>query len=470
MLEVVKMTHVYQYWRSTLISYPHLWSSIFVGNSHKGFAATCLERSREAPLTARLDLEHGDYYLESTPVRQTDIEGDPSCHYRAMLAPLLEADCIRRIRKLDVHLIMEERLKEDGENDPEEIFRGALDDFGFFEFPLPVLENLNFHVIHEVDHKYPLELPEGLFGWGSLPPATLRHLALHGCFGGPFQEVRDLTSFELDAYGDTFDPESMELDQHTFAPFISGNPSLVSLHLVGCSFPDDAWTPPITPAKLLELKSLQLTETHGLPNFPNLVDVPAFKTLSSLRISARKRECSNFGSYLATDTTNFLVRAEGHDGFQLSYQTLDNREVASDWLGITRGAGPTPAFVRFEGRERDLTKENEMEVSPLPLFVNAEVLEIGASFASLWYRDFWKDLEKVGPQLTTLRLEIIEGMKSSVAKSVKKLVKARFQKGTPLIKLERMTFEEMSEEDDEEAKKLWEEFRVGLNVDQYLAA
>jgi hypothetical protein len=92
--------------------------------------------------------------------------------------------------------------------------------------------------------------------------------------------------------------------------------------------------------------------------------------------------------------------------------------VASDWLGVTRGADPTLAFVRFEGRERDLTKENEMEVSPLPLFVNAEILETGASFASLWYRDFWKDLEKVGPQLTTLRLEVVEGMKPSVAESM----------------------------------------------------
>lgn len=55
---------------------------------------------------------------------------------------------------------------------------------------------------------------------------------------------------------------------------------------------------------------------------------------------------------------------------------------------MMRDAGPGPAFVRFEG-EHHLAKTNEMEVSPLPLFANAKVLEIGASFASPWYRDFW---------------------------------------------------------------------------------
>ena len=130
---------------------------------------------------------------------------------------------------------------------------------------------------------------------------------------------------------------------------------------------------------------------------------------------------------------------------------------------------PSPAIVRFEGK-LDLSEENRMEASPLPLFVNARVLGIGASFASPWYRNFWKDLAKVGGQLTTLRLEVTEGLNSGVAKSVEKFVKARFQKGVPLSKLERMRFEGVSEEDEEKTKELWEEFRVGLDTDQYPAA
>ena len=105
--------------------------------------------------------------------------------------------------------------------------------------------------------------------------------------------------------------------------------------------------------------------------------------------------------------------------------------------------------------------------SPLPLFVNAEVLEIDASFAALWY--FWEDLVKVGPQLITLRLEVIEGEDWEITESVKKFAKERFKKGMPLTNLERMTFKGASKEDEEKANKLWEEFRADLDIDRYLA-
>ena len=102
--------------------------------------------------------------------------------------------------------------------------------------------------------------------------------------------------------------------------------------------------------------------------------------------------------------------------------------------------------------------------------MDAKVLEIGAPFTSLWYHDLWKDLAKVGPRLTTLRLEVITGMIPEVAVSVKGFVRARFRKGVPLTKLERMTFGGMSKRKEEGAKKLWEEFRAGLDIDRYLSA
>ena len=111
-----------------------------------------------------------------------------------------------------------------------------------------------------------------------------------------------------------------------------------------------------------------------------------------------------------------------------------------------------------------------MEASTLPLLADAKVLEIGASFASPWYHNFWKDLGEVGPQLTTLRLEVTEEMSPAVVKSMKEFAMARFQEGMPLTKLERMVFEGMSEEDEEKTKKLWEEFRASLDIDQYLTA
>lgn len=86
--------------------------------------------------------------------------------------------------------------------------------------------------------------------------------------------------------------------------------------------------------------------------------------------------------------------------------------------------------------------------------MDAKDLEIGASFFRPWYRGFWKDLEKIRPQLTIIRLEVVEGMGLAVMKSVKDFVEARLEKGTPLVKLERMVFEGVSEKDEGKATKL----------------
>ena len=309
---------------------------------------------------------------------------------------------------------------------------------------------------HEFNVVTHLEFPIYLFRWGFSPPTKLRHLALHGCYGGPIQAVRNLISFEL-AGGHASDP--IKLDQFTFLPFISGNRSLASLSLSGCDFPDPAQLSSVTPVILPELKSLRLVDNYGLSGFPGLVDVPAYKSLSSLRISIRS---GAFGFHT-------LEHAASDDGFQLSYNPPHHADVLSDWLGAVYGADPSLSFIRFEGRGPEWAVKSGMTAFPPSLFVKAKILEIGASFAGLGYPDFWEDLERVGPQLATLRLEVIQGMKPVMAQSVEKFVKARFNKGMPLAKLEKMRFEGMSKEGRKKAKKLWEEFRGGLNIDHYLS-
>ena len=461
--EIVKMSHICQYWRSTLISYPQLWSSIFVRNDHKDFIAACLERSREVPLAVHLDLKHGDYedYPRCTCIRdewtsEMEINERNRCRYHTTIDPLLDVHATWRIRTLVVSLAMlgntEEDSDEDPDSDPNEDFQGVLYKLKLFSFPLPILESLSFGVDHEHDFITHLELPEDLFCLESSPPPKLCHLALHGCYGGPIRAVRNLTSFKLATR------DNIELDQFTFLPFISGNRFLVSLSLSGCSFPDPAELSQVTPVELPELKSLQLMDIYELPSFLGLVDVPAFKTLSSLQISVRIH-------HLRLDT---LVHAEGDGGFQLLYNFPKYDEIASDWVDIVHGADPSPAVIRFEDSEHMLSMTNAMEVLPLPLFVKAKVLEIGASFARIGYPYFWGDLEKAGPQLTTLRLEVTRWMDPGVSMSVEEFVKARFNRGMPLRRLERMVFGGMKREREEGAKKLWEEFRAGLDIDQYL--
>jgi len=323
-----------------------------------------------------------------------------------------------------------------------------------FVSPLPALESLSLHVDPNYDIDPHLELPEYFFSWRFSPPTKLCHLALHGCYGGPILAVRNLTS--LDLAGNLYIVNRMELDQHTFLPIISGSPSLVSLSLSHCEFPDRTQLSRVVPVKLPELKSLRLMDFCGFPGFPSLIEVPAFEALSSLRISTHW-------------CPDFLVHAESADGFQLSYDAVSIDGLASDWLDVMYNADPSPAFVRFEGREVDLKGWGQYAAPPLFLLVNAKVLEIGASFVKLWCSDSGKDLGEAGPHLNTLCLEVIEGMNPAVARSVEELVMERFNKGMPLEKLERMRFEGTSEEVEEKAERVWTKFRAGLNIDQYLS-
>ena len=464
--DLVKMTHICQYWRSTLISCPRLWSSIFVKNDHKDFVTACLERSQELPLAVHLDLKYGDYHEfdDCTCIRNEwspgmYIDEDNPCRYHTTIEPLMNADSIKRIRKLDVLLTMLDGSDEGPDCD----FHDALGGFRFFVFPLPFLESLSFNVDYDEFDSYidtHLTLPEDLFCWRLIPPANLRHLSLHGCYGGPILAVRNLTSFELSGYED-YDP--IQLDRDTFLPFISGSSSLVSLALLRCEFPDREKSPRATPVKLSKLKTLRLMNIYGLSSFPDIIEVPAFKTLSSLHISTQEEENA------MGHVPGFEVRAENDDGFMLLYDCPNDDELTSEWLGIMRNADSSPTFVRLEGRDVYSRGGYGLRDSPLPLFVNAKVLEIGAVFADRWYRDFWKDLKNIGPQLTTLRLEVAEGMGLTVAESVRGFAKARLEKGMPLMKLERMRFEGLDGEGEEKAEKLWEEFRAGLNIDQYLS-
>ena len=202
----------------------------------------------------------------------------------------------------------------------------------------------------------------------------------------------------------------------------------------------------------------------GFSGLPRLMEIPALKKLSSLCISPWLSDLGDFYS------PEFQVRAETDDGFQLLFNSVTSDTIELDWSDIMLNMDPSPAFVRFDGRlAPEHVAVHEIGVSPLPLLVNAKVIEIGATFAA-WYPTFWRDLQDVGPQFTTLRLEVVKGQKAEVARLVKWLVKARWEKGMPLEGLERMRYEESSEEDEAKAEELWGRFRAGLKIDRYLAA
>ena len=179
-----------------------------------------------------LDLLH-DYHgkdPDCTCIRGKQLSGirinrENPCRYHTTIDPLLEVDQIRRIRTLDVQVTIFDHTA----GVPNQYFKDTLDDSKIFALPLPTLESLSFSVDHDLPTDTRLELPKGLFCLESSPPPNLRHLALHGCYGGPIRAVCNLTPFELT--GGWSGDYPIVLDRFTFLPFISGNRSLVSLSL-----------------------------------------------------------------------------------------------------------------------------------------------------------------------------------------------------------------------------------------------
>ena len=270
MLELVKMTHICQYLRTTLISFPHLWSSVFMKNNRKELVTASLERSQQVPLDVCLDMEYGndrDYcrlhgcrcFRESS-VRRTGNERNLCSHHTAIL-PLLNNCYTEHIRKLDVRLA----IANDSKGIGVDIFRTALDDLKFCTFSLPSLESFSFSIHPEFEEDFDMHSPGDVFGWDTSPPTSLRHLVLHGYYGGPILSLQSLTSFELAAVNDFY---PMEINPRTFLPFISSNTSLVSLTLTHCNFPPRSKLSRVIPIELSQLKTLRLTnisESHSFP-------------------------------------------------------------------------------------------------------------------------------------------------------------------------------------------------------------
>lgn len=301
-------------------------------NDHREFVAACLERSREVPLAVWLDLKYSNdrSYPDCTCIPGDEwspglqVDNNNSCRYRTAIDPLLNVIHTKRIRKLDVRLTILDASEERSTQG----FNNVLDNLEFAMSPLPSLEKLGFAVEHEFKAAVSLYLPNGLFGWDASPPTRLRHLVIRGCLGAAIRAARNLTSLELTGgVGEDFSP-ILELTQSSFPLFISSGPSLVSLTLSHCSFLESEKSSRATPVAFPELKNLRLMGIRGLRCLPSLMEVPAFKTLSSPRVSTRNQ---GLGFYKCI---HFQVRAEGDGGFQLFYDTPNEEELSLDWLGL----------------------------------------------------------------------------------------------------------------------------------------
>ena len=174
--DVIALTHVCRCWRDVLISYPIIWSNIYVRcDSSEPLITTMLQRSRGIPLTVNIQ-----YYSDNTLQFGCDCSIQPMwedgdyCPHRSQ--QMLSLDLLEPSRA-EIHTLNVRYLRGGSYN------AGIMEDIlktPFFLKSLPNLESFHWSCRHYDGMVPPFKLPRKLFG-SSLP--HLQKLSMVNCWG-----------------------------------------------------------------------------------------------------------------------------------------------------------------------------------------------------------------------------------------------------------------------------------------------
>ena len=442
MYALVELTHVCRFWRTTLISNPQAWATIFATRSDcRSFVKTCLERSGSASLEVTVDVCNAwkPYVLctcgDDKRWRLTPNNINP-CERHFVFESLAETGHSTRIHTLNIRL----SYAMDPSQNQVILKLGSCQ---FFKLPPFQLVNLKWEN---------LSAPYAgrLFSVPPFPP-TLRSLFFEGPWHDQLQNVNNLTSLTL--FG-LYEYTSTE----AFQKLMLNNASLEILALKWIEFQGAPNGPPVD---LLNLKSFSIIDPPKV--LSTLIRVPALRRLSSLVVT--KSFDPGFEFCATGDGIEFTARSE------LS-------AFAETWKGFTGDARPSIRHVRLENPEELAIKGPEADV--LNTFLtDVHTLEVGDGYGKFCRTDFWYNLKKLGPQFKTIRFEFTEDTEpfqespdyllkgGSWLDAIVDLVGYRFRHGRPFSLVERMVVSE-SEEENLQQGLLWRSFYNDRHLDQYI--
>ena len=274
--DVIAQTHVCRRWRDTLLSYPLIWSYIYVKhNSPESLIAAELERSQGVPLTVNIR-----YSSCCTPpsdcgcIHHPAWEFGDSCPHISERMPSLEfLEPFRtRIHTLNVRYL---RNGDFVSNTMEDIINTP-----FFFGPFPNLESLRWSCRYfgRMDGGFPMfMLPEELFG-SSLP--RLQKLSMIDCWGLGVTDTPALKAMSLKGVASMF---RTKISAEHLINWLRRRQSLVSLSLTRCRVVPDAEST-LGPVSMKKLKELVLRNVDG-EDMPRYIRCPSIGRITTLRVA-----------------------------------------------------------------------------------------------------------------------------------------------------------------------------------------
>ena len=410
-----KLTHVCQFWRVALINSPSAWAAISIApGDRRSFVEMCLERSFPAPLDITMDVDERGKHRPSCACdrdqrnRLLPNETDP-CEWHFVFEILAKARHSGRIQDLNVSFYGAPSGLSDG---CEEL---ALGSCRFFTLPLTQLTSLGWD-------NWGASYANHLFSTPPFPP-TLRSLSFRGAWHGRLTRVNNLTALVLDHQTDRINVEVLRT-------FMMNNQSLETLSLERINLEGSSGKPPV------DLPNLKSFDVEFPPKgFSTVVRVPALQRLSSLYITCM-------------EDRRYTFRATGEEiTFSVKCDLLGMTEA---WEDLTQHARPTIRHIRLHDHPEGFEINPPNGGTVISLFADAHTLEIGNIYTSCFYNGFMDDLKQLGPQLKTIRFELIQETEpfresnvyddwdGRVLDDIEDLVKDRFEHGRPFSAVERM--------------------------------
>ena len=302
--QIIPLTHVCRYWRTLILSYPRMWSTLCMKPGNPVVISEWLARSQNVPLTIIAEF--------------TDAYEHPLCRYQDSETAVLENPRVLRvcprhkaILSLDQLLPHHSRI-----HDLKILFHSSDPDWAdddhrdeallfyhrFFEETLPNLQCLDFRATHVEQQRYTIPIPAHLFA-GKLP--RLKELKYLGATEGLMETARDLAVCKIGHWSGSVGPTVVS--QEDLQTLFSNNKTVRSLTLNELQFftPVHPFTT-ITPMTDLKFLKIHCPIHSDLEIILKSIHIPQFKSLDTVRLSLQYS----------------VVRAVATDGFGHTFEFL----------------------------------------------------------------------------------------------------------------------------------------------------
>ena len=194
--QVTPLMHVCRYWRTLLLSYPRMWSTLCMKPGNPSLISEWLARSQKVPLTVIAEFsdayEHPPCrYRDSATAALANIYDHEVCpRHEAILSLDQLLPHRSRIHDLDILIRSSDPDWEDGGHESEP----RLLNHCFFRETLPNLQHLDFRATHVEQERYMIPVPNSLFA-GELP--CLKELKYLGVHGDLTERAKNMISCEI---------------------------------------------------------------------------------------------------------------------------------------------------------------------------------------------------------------------------------------------------------------------------------